>query len=168
MDINNVGRFSCRYCNRYYSEKRLLERHISLNHSELVRNAVEIIDVVDINPVVHEDNDNNIEPDIEVDADDMVEEIIGCGQPRFAVGAHKNFEGSTPEHDYVKLMIEFLSKPEIPRKYVLDITNRFCKLLGSSDFSEQTECKIKRLLINMNLDVRADIQSSFLCNMNLL
>lgn len=45
MDINE-GRFFCRFCDRYYAEKRSLNRHISVNHNLLDRNADNEVEII--------------------------------------------------------------------------------------------------------------------------
>lgn len=160
MDTN-VGRFFCQFCDRYYSEKRSLKRHVNVKHSLLDRNAVNEIEIIDDELLI--DNyeiTNNVDESIyeqnfeEVVEDEHVEELFTSGRNIFSNGNHKNFKATSFDDKYLKILLKYLSKPEIPRKYVLNITNDFSKLL-ENNLSSQTESNINRLLINLNLHIKA-------------
>lgn len=61
----------------------------------------------------------------------------------------------TFDHRHLRILVKYLSKPEIPRKYVIDITNDFSELLGNSDLSSQSESNINRSLKNLDLYITA-------------
>lgn len=161
-----TGRFRCQYCIRYFSQKRYLLRHINSKHGAFPeQNAVPEVEL-DV-----ENNLNNVEPVVlqveevvcpdsdivEFDiasSDDILEELSRTSNIRFDCNNQKNFKANNREEKYLTLMLKYLSKPEIPRKYVFELTNDFAELIGEDELGSRTECHINRQLINLGFLIK--------------
>lgn len=153
--MENVGRFFCPFCNRYFAELRLMIRHKLIKHNNS-NNIIELNDLTSNNsylnvPVneVFENIENDLEYNNEI-------ETVEKANIRFENGCFKNFKVVTPEHKYIKTMLKYLSKPEIPRKYVYEMSNDFSKLLNNTNYQSQSEAKFIKLLKDLGIYIKAN------------
>lgn len=140
------GTFPCDQCDRFYSCRKSLNRHIKRIH------ALSIEEFENESYI-----DSDIENDIQIEDFD-VESEIGENLP---ISYNNDSLVEYRDSRYINFVLKYMSKPEIPRSYVIDMIKDLSEILNDIVDDEcvssvlknlpNTEYKIESVLKSMNV-----------------
>lgn len=111
--MDSKGTFSCNNCDRFYSTQKSLNKHIKKNHL--------------INDIVVENEDEQVitediffENSIDNNDVSMIDSVASTAFDNSNLQSEQYLTEAT-DNKYLNFFLKYLSKPEMPRKYVIEM-----------------------------------------------
>lgn len=152
------GSFSCNFCDRFFTLKKHLKRHITNKHS-IQCNEISNVDSIEclLNVECVEDNE-------QMDTEELTYTENNINVPSSTHDMETESlisDNSERNYDVLKFVLKYISKPEMPRSFVIEMIKDFSEILRKLMDSENienvlsalpvTEYKIESVLKSMKI-----------------